>query len=310
MNTNIFEKLSASLSAPGAEKMTAGIIAEYFESEGYCVKTDNMGNVIAETGTDGEKTAVFVPMDIPGLVVTYIEDSGLVRTAPLGTYDFRSACYAPVTDGRITGVFEPEEGGTSFEKSHVDFGFADRAEAEKEIMPGDVLFYAKNAVKLKNGMTAGTGTAVSACIASVCRAARQTEKNSGKRICFVFCAQSFLNQRGAGPAAFGANPQKALCISPYDGKSIAVKILDKSLVCDRELSDVLFDCALKYDEKAVRLVKADEMSDAGKVSQAFCGIRTASLMLPAKNLGTSAEIVKESDIDALSKITVQFLNNI
>ena len=52
------------------------------------------------------------------------------------------------------------------------------------------------------------------------------------------------------------------------------------------------------------------MSDAGKVQSAQQGVRTASVMLPVKNLGSLVETVSQKDICILSDVITEALNNI
>ena len=133
---DIFERLTHALTAPGAESGFADVIKEYFKEKNASFCTDALGNLIVKTGKDenGKKIAVFVPMDASGLVVTYIEDDGKVKVAPLGKCDYRSAAFSRVTNGNITGILLPSGADSdSVDKSYVNFGFKDRSEAEKEL---------------------------------------------------------------------------------------------------------------------------------------------------------------------------------
>lgn len=309
---NIFESLVNVNTAPGAEYAAAKIITKALKSICTEAKTDALGNLIVRIGNDteiSEKTAIFVPMDAPGLVITYISDNGTVRVAPLGNIDYKSICCSDVTNGKITGVLLPDGSDTdSVDKSYVNFGFNNAAEARCALSEGDVLFFSKSAVALENGVFSGVGLGNKAAVSAVCMATEKIIKD--KCIYLVFCSQSSLYQRGSYPAAFGVKPDKALCITPFGGKNFGVKVLDKSLVCDAELTDKAYKAATKFSENAERIVLPNEMSDAGKVQSAFIGVRVASILLPVKNLGSTAETVGFSDIAVLSDIIAEFLNNI
>lgn len=309
---NIFEALINANTAPGAEGAVSEIIAEALKDTASEIKTDTLGNLIVKIGNDtenAEKTAIFVPMDAPGLVVTYINDNGNVRVAPLGNIDYKSVCYGNVTNGKITGLLLPDGGDSAgVDKSFADFGFTTGTEAREHVSEGDVLFFSKPALALKNGVFSGIGLGNKAAVSAVCMAAKKIR--SDKCVYLVFCAQSALYQRGSYSAAFGVKPDKALCIAPYNCKNFSVKVLDKSLVCDETLTDKAYEAAVKYSENAERIVSPNEMSDAGKIQSAFTGVRVASIMMPAKNLGTTAETVSISDVTTLSDIIAEFLNNI
>ena len=306
---DIFESLTKALTAPGAESGFADVIKEYFKEENASV--DALGNLIVKAGNNdtAEKIAVVVPIDIPGLVVTYIEDDGRVKVAPLGRCDYRSAAFSHVTNGNITGLLLPCAGDSdSIDKSYVNFGFKDRKEAESELSEGDVLFFERAVTELKNGKFCGAGLGVKSVASAVCEAFHKLAAD--KCVYFVFCTQSELTGRGAYPAAFGVRPEIALCVAPYSGKNFSVKVLDKSLVCDRELTEKLYSCAEKYVENIGRYVSDSEMSDAAKVQSACTGVRVAALMFPVENAHTLAETVTKENIGILSDITAEFLNNI
>lgn len=308
---DIFESLTNALTAPGAESGALDIIKEYFKEKNASVCTDALGNLIVKTGNDekSEKLAVFVPIDAPGLVVTYIEQDGKVKVAPLGKCDYRSAAFSHVTNGNVNGILLPCTGDSDcVDKSYVDFGFKDRSEAERELSEGDVLYFEGGVTELKNGRYCSAGLGVKAVAAAVCKAYEKL--SCDKCVYFVFCTQSELTGRGTYPAAFGVKPDTALCIAPYNGKNFSVKILDKTLVCDRELTEKLYGFAEKYAENVGRYVSAHEMSDAAKVQSASTGVRVAALMFPIENAGTLAESVTSESIGTLADITAEFLNNI
>ncbi len=311
---DIFEKLCTSFSAPGKEQEIAGVIKEYFGEKADGIYTDSLGNLIVRIGDEvenKEKTAVFASIDAPGLVVTYIEENGKVKVSSLGNCDYRSACCSTVANGKLSGILVPDnKEADSVDKSYVDFGFADRKEAEEVLSEGDVLFFNNSVVNLQNGLFAGTGLGMKAVVTAVCLASEKIKKSDDKCLYLVFSTQSLLNNRGAYPACFGVNCSKALCVSTFSGKGFGVKVLDKSLVCDRELTDIVYKASKKVTDNVEKVVSSTEMSDAGKVQSAKAGVRTASVMLPVKNLGSLVETVSQKDICTLSDIIAEALNNI
>lgn len=311
---DLFKKLCNSFTAPGKEQEVAGVIKEYLDEKADDIYTDNLGNLIVRIGDEGEnkeKTAVFASIDAPGLVVTYIEENGKVRVSPLGNCDYRSASCSAVTDGHISGILVPDnKEAESVDKSHVDFGFSDSKEAKGNLSEGDVLFFGNRVVNLQNALFAGAGLGMKAVVTAVCLASEKIKKSDDKCLYLVFSTQSLLNNRGAYPACFGVNCSKALCVSTFSGKGFGVKVLDKSLVCDRELTDIVYKASKKVTDNVEKVVSSTEMSDAGKVQSAKAGVRTASVMLPVKNLGSLVETVSQKDICTLSDIIAEALNNI
>lgn len=307
----IFEKISATLSAYGAEKQTAEAVCEILNGISSSVKIDNMGNVIAEIGKVTDTSpAIFAPIGRPGFVVTHIDDDGRVRVGSLGKCEYRSVCHAVLTNGKISGVLTPSgDDCTTAEKSYVNFGFKDKAEAEGELSQGDVLFIEPRTTKLFGGKISGVGAAVSAVVTAVLSAVGKI-KSDGDGVYLVFCTQSGLNQRGVIPATFGLSPKTALCVEPYCGGNIGVRVLDKLAVYDEGLTETLYGIAKGVRDDAKKLVTAEETSDAGRVATTGVGVRTASLMLPCEGVGTTAEVVSIADIEAISEIISIFPSSI
>ncbi len=302
--------------ASGAEKSVTDVIKQRLLPVADSISTDKCGNLIicidgGEYDGKKETTAVFSAVDAPGLIVTYIEDNGNIRVAPLGKCDFKSICHARVTNGKIAGILIPDSTDSqTVAECYAYFGFKDGAEAKTHLNQGDVLFFESAPVSLANGFVSGVGAGAKACAAAMVEAAEQVKKQKGKCFYFVFTAQSELMLRGSYQASFAVNADKALCLEPYAAKEFAVKVCDKSVVCDEALTDILEQSAKQCSTDIKRYVSADGLSDASRVQCAGVGTKTASLLMPSKYLGTLTETVNSGDAQQLSRIILQFLNNI
>lgn len=302
--------------ASGAEKNVADAIKQKLTGIADSISTDKCGNLIicidgGEKDGKKETIAVFSAIDAPGLIATYIEDNGNVRVAPLGKCDFVSICHAKVTNGKITGILLPHSADSkAVTECYAYFGFKDGTEAKTHISQGDVLFFESAPVSLANSFISGVGAGTKACAAAVVSAAEQVTRQKGKCFYFVFTAQSELMLRGSYQAAYAVNADKALCLEPYLGKDFAVKVCDKSVVCDEALTEALEESAKQCSTDIKRYVSADGLSDASRVQCAGIGTKTASLLMPSNHLGTLTETVNHGDAEQLSRIILQFLNNI
>lgn len=309
----LFERLINTNFCSGEESPAREIITEAFAPLADRIYTDKCGNLITVFGNEDkaqEKTAVFAPMDAPGLVVTYIEENGTVKVFPLGASNLCSALYQEATDGKITGVLYPDfKDCEKFDATHVNFGFKSREEAEIHLHQGTALFFSKTPKRLENGIVSGVGIGSAACVQTLLSAAKKAEKTEEKCTYFVFTAQSAMNGRGAYQAAYGIKPNKALTVEPYEGTSLAVKVLDKSVVCNEEMVYALECAATKSETTVKRYVSDDEISDAGKVQSAAEGIKTGSLLIPVLHKNTLAEAVDTESISSAASVISEFLNN-
>ena len=314
---DIFEKIVSANTAPGEESEVREIIQNFLSPYADEIYTDKTGNLVAvfDGGKDEsgktEDVAVFASMDVPGLIVTYIEDNGHIKVSPIGNCDYRSVCCSVVTNGKISGVLMPEsESSDKVTMSYVDFGFENAQEAGAHISLGDTLFFNTTVTALENGFISGAGLAVKACTSAVCLAAKETLCKAGKRIYFVFCCKSSLDSIGAAQTAYQINPDKALCVAPYSGKDFAVKILDGKTMCDQKLTAIAEGAITAKGYTAKRYVGEKDEGDASRVFTSGQGVKTASILMPSKYRGSLAETVQTNNISALSGIITEFLNNI
>ena len=110
---------------------------------------DPLGNLVLRTGraASGVRVLLLAHMDAPGFVVTAIEDSGLVRFAPLGPADARGLVGQRLVfaDG-IVGVVGHDHvrdpGDLRLDHLFLDIGAANGAEARARIRVGAVATYA------------------------------------------------------------------------------------------------------------------------------------------------------------------------
>ena len=105
-----FRELTKILSVSGHEEKLAAYIAEKMEPYFDTVRTDSMGNLICHKKGEGKKLMFCAHMDEIGFMVTYIEDDGYIRFAPIGGINFTATAYNEVVfeNGRL-GVIVPEE---------------------------------------------------------------------------------------------------------------------------------------------------------------------------------------------------------
>lgn len=298
----------------GREHHLTDYLGAYFKNGCQKIYTDSLNNLIIKV-TDNDKASqkigVFLPYDAVGLIVNYIEESGLVCVSPLGAISCKEMSGQVITNGKIKGVLVPlEKNAEAMDKFRGDFGFKDATDAQTHISVGDVLFFESGLVALNNCQYAGTALGVKGLVTAVMLAWERLKATHDKDIYLIFTAQSGLMGRGAFPATFGVKPDTALCLNTYDGNNFAVKVSDKALVCNEQLTGTLYECAKKHDENAVKSVFPEENSQDGIIQGAFTGVKIASLMMPIRCINSIAQKISLSTIEKTADIIGEFLNNI
>ena len=276
------------------------------------VFTDNMGNLVVQIG-DAKKPAVsiFAPADKPALTVTYIEENGCVRVHPIGNVDLRSYLYSGVTNGTLCGIFYPDSSDTdNFSSTHVNFGFKDGIKARSYVGEGDTLFFETSSVSLQNGFISGAGLSSVSLAYACCMIAKKFTRSDDYCYYFIFTSQDSLQHRSVCTATFEVKPEIAICLESYEGKEIALKVADRTLVANSKISEKLAESAGAVEINFKKQVFAEETGYAGRVQSSYTGVKTGAVLLPVSHLNSAQEIVNIADVENLCKIITHFLSNI
>jgi len=291
---------------------------------------DTMGNLLVRkgAGSSGRRVMLSAHMDEVGLMVTAIQNSGLLKFKPVGGIDSRMlvAKRLRIGDKGLPGVIgakpvhlqEKDEQKKPFreESLFIDAGFAGREEAEKHIKPGDYVSFDSACTALGEGYFRGKAFDDRAgCLILL----ELLLENNGFNFDAAFTVQEEVGTRGAEVAAYRLLPQKALvvettaagdtpeterdAVSTSLGKGPAISIMDRTIMVSREMREELAKAAEKagvpYQYR--RLTGAG--TEGGAISLSREGVKTAVVSVPCRYIHSPHSVVKESDInDTLSLV--------
>ena len=314
--------LESLLSVPtvsGGEKALTDKIDRYIKKYTDETHTDALGNLIAtrhalsKKGKKPLKLAFFCAVDAPGRIVTYIEENGLVRTAPIGKTSAERAVYTEVakTDKKYTGILIPDNGKTeATEPLYADFGFAAAKEAAKHLSLGDLLCFVPQPVALGKTQLCAPALGNKLCAAALAGLAAKTEA-AALEISFVLCAQSVLGARGAAPAAFGIQPDIAVCLEAYEGTELGLRLSDRFSVGDHDLVRQMKNAASQVGVTLLPRIDTEAVTtDTARINGAGDGTRTVTLLYPVHALGLPRERADTALCDTLVRVLEQFLQNL
>lgn len=315
--------LESLLSVPtvsGGEKALTDKIDRYIKKYTDETHTDPLGNLIAtrhalsKKGKKPLKLAFFCAVDAPGRIVTYIEENGLVRTAPIGKTSAERAVYTEVAkaDKKYTGILVPESGKTeAAEPLYADFGFAAAKEAAKHLSLGDLLCFVPQPVALGKTQLCAPALGNKLCAAALAGLAAETEAAAALETSFVFCAQSVLGARGAAPAAFGIQPDIAVCLEAYEGTELGLRLSDRFSVGDDEPVRQMKKAASQVGVTLLPRIDTEAVTtDTARINGTGAGTRTVTLLYPVHALGLPRERADTALCDTLVRVLEQFLQNL
>ncbi len=296
-------------------------------------KTDNLGNLIAVRygcGENRKKLMLCAHMDEIGFIVTFIEDKGFIRIAPIGGIHFSASAFSNVVSERgINGVLIPEGGvkpaDYKADKFLIDIGCKSRKEAEKKVKIGDFFVVSPSLTRLQGKRVCGRplddriGCAVMLNIAK-----KLSQDNVGCDIYYVFSVQEEVGCRGAKPAAFSLSPDYAIVYDvtgtgdslgaePMEcaiGNGAAIKIKDSSVICNIEVIDLLRRAAEEENIKHQLEILTYGGTDTSSIQMSGAGTRAGALSIPTRYIHSGVEMLDMSDAEACSELTIAFIKRI
>ena len=324
----LLQRLSEAHGVSGREEEVRSIILEEIRGRVDECRVDGLGNLIARkkgTGASPLRVLAAAHMDEVGLMVTLVEDSGLLRFAKVGGIDDRVLPARAVLIGskKVPGVIgiKPVHLTDKAERDKViewkqltiDIGASSRAEAERLVQRGDCAVFATDFREL-----AGTGSAWRTV------QGRAFDDRAGCAILIellkerfpfdlvaAFTVQEEVGLRGARVAAWAENPDAALVlectganevpskldISPSTrlGGGPAITIRDNNFIADPRLVEL-------FSETARELSMAHQYkqpniggTDAGAIQRVRAGVAAITLAVPARYIHSPAAIMDMND---------------
>lgn len=317
---DLLEKLTSCNSVSGNEKEIAKVIENEIKKWADSIERDALGNLIARKKGTGKKIMLAAHMDEIGIVVTFIDDKGFLRFSNVGglyTRELlgRRVCFS----NGVMGVIYTEEGNKDVRmaKLYIDIGAKDKEEAERLVSVGDTAafeggFYKRDTRIISKALDNRTGCYV------LIEAAKRIKSDND--IYFVFTTQEEVGLRGARTAAYSISPDAALAIDVTDtgdtpegikmavrmGNGAAVKVMDRSIICDSDIRTLLIELAKKNNIPYQLEIMTDGGTDAGAVHLTRDGIKTGGISIPTRYIHSPSEMCDETDLQAAIDLTVAF----
>jgi putative aminopeptidase FrvX len=325
----LLRKLSEATGVSGREDEVRAMLVEELRGTADSARVDAMGNLVAmRRGTGASKLRVLIAahMDEVGLMVTQVEDSGMLRFARVGGIDERILPARPVTIGpnRVPGVIAikpvhlAEKGETDRVAAPkdlvIDVGATTKAEAERLVARGDVAAFLSEYVEPLPGSAWRTvqGKAFddrAGCALAVALLAERLPFD----LVAAFTVQEEVGLRGARVAAYaecpdcafvlectGANEmpvKKDLSPSTRLGAGPAITVMDASFIADPRLVDLLSATASRLGIPHQFKQPNIGGTDAGAIQRARAGVPSVTLAVPCRYIHAPTGILNLDDFD-------------
>ncbi len=332
---NTLKTLISIPSISGREQKVMAKIAEILAPLTDEVKIDNMGNVIAVKYGNGEKADKKKVMlcghaDEIGFLVTFIEESGMLRIAPVGGINFVASAFTEVVSEKgVAGLLAPNSGTKPedyrADAFYIDIGAKNKKDAEKKVAIGDFFVCRPTLTRLMNGRICGRPFDDKIGCAIVIELARHFAENAPKDdIYFVCSVQEEVGCRGAKTAAYSIMPDYALV---YDvtgtgdtpgakpmavsvGGGAAIKIKDASVICHAEVVEKLHELAKENKITHQTEILLYGGTDTSSIQMTGTGAKAGALSIPSRYIHSGVEMIDMKDVKACADLSIKFIESL
>jgi endoglucanase len=305
------------------------------------VRGDRMGNSFATIGAGGApKVMLAGHIDEIGVMVTHIDENGLLRFTGVGGWDSQVLVGQRVRlstkGGEVIGVIgkkaihvmEPDERKkvSEIKSLWIDVGAKDADEAKKMVRVGDVGVLDQDLVELPNGRIASRSVDNRMGAFVVLEALRLlSENNLGAEVVAVACVQEEIGLYGARGAAFGLDPDAAVAADvthATDTPGVSKNengdhALDSGPVIDRatNISPIVSEglIAAAEAEGIPYTLEADSRStgtDADAIQFTRAGIATGLVSCPNRYMHSPNEVVSVEDVENCARVISAYVKTL
>ncbi len=291
------------------------------------VYEDNVGNLVLDLGGEGETILLAAHMDELGLVVTHIEEDGMVRFRKIGGIDDRILPNSRVTvhteKGEVPGVIgitpphlqldRGDQRVVAWHELGIDVGAESREDAEAMgIRVLDPVTLDKNVAWLGGGRTIAaraiddrSGCAV---LVELARAVGEGEVKPRGRLLLAWTVQEEVGLRGAmalaetiRPGLFIAVDTMSCCLPGITGSARlgggpVIRAVDNAYIAERKLVSRIESLARNRGID-YQVATAGGGTDAGALQRR--GVRAIALGIPVKYSHSSVEVMRLRDLEAM-----------
>ncbi len=329
----LLEKLSNASGVSGNEKDIRQVIKDEITPLVDEVSTDTMGNLFAtkKGGDNNLKVMLSAHMDEVGLFVDFVENGGIIRFKKIGGIDDRVLLSKKVFVGenKTPGVIGLTpihlQGGKKKEVIKSDDMFIDigaTAKDDKLAKVGDTAVFATKFAQSGDILRGKAFDDRAGCGVLI----ELLKGTYPFTICGVFTVQEELGLRGAKIAAYNVNPDFAFAlegttagdtpterdVSPSTsmGKGPAITFMDRSLISNKRLLDLLVDTAKKENIPFQFKRTITGGTDSGAIHLQRGGIPSITVSVPVRYIHSPVGLMNQNDFNNAVKLMEKSLQRV
>ena len=308
----------------GREHSVSQKIAELAKDFSDDIYSDALGNLVVHKKGNGRKIMVSAHMDTIGFAVTFIDDGGYLRFAPVGGIMPQNiaGCRVVFQNG-VKGIVCMDETADmsklNTDNFYIDIFSDGREDALSKVSIGDFAVFDTSVFKNGDYIVAGCLDNRIGC-AVLLKVLFEISKNaeaSENDLYFVFTVQEEVGTRGASAIAFAIDPELAINIDVTDcgelpskkvpcpvktGNGPAIKIMDGSIVANLKVIELLRSTAEELGIKTQNDVITAGGTDSGTIQKSRGGVFTGGVSVPCRYMHSASEAICIRDADDSARL--------
>jgi len=324
----LIQRLTETFSPSGYESAIREVIRTEVKPFADEIRVDQLGNLIVRKGKaakNGRKIMIAAHMDEIGLVASHIDPRGFVRFTNIGgVRPFHlmggRVRFANGTPGIIYA--EPLDKPTdapALDKCFIDVGATN--DKNHPIKVGDVAAFERPFMAMGDRLVAKSMDDRIGCAVAI--ESLKKLKASPHEVYFVFTVQEEVGLRGAGPSAYGIEPDLGFSIDVTGwgdtpgmknvelalGKGPAIKIKDGGMLSDPRIVQWMIKTAEKNRIPYQREILLGGTTDATAMQVSRAGVPVGCISIPCRYVHAPSEMVDLNDVQNAVKLIVKLLSN-
>ena len=340
MNLPLLKELSEAPGVPGREERIRAILERELKPLADEITTDPMGNLIAIKKTKSKnpkRVLLACHIDEIGFYVKHIDDKGFLRIHNVGGFDTRNLLARRVlvqasSGDDLVGLLNPTGRPIHIAKEEDKKKIPEISEflvdlclpanqVQKKVRIGDPVTLIQEFSEIGNCVS---GKCMDNRVAAfVAIEAMRKAKSPKYEVILAATVQEEVGCRGAGPAAYSAQPDIALAIDttlcvdvpgvPEDervtkqGDGVALTLMDSATISDRKLIDDFESIAKKKKIPHQLSILPRGGTDAAPMQRARGGYRAMTLSVPTRYIHTVTECIHKRDLQAAIDLLAAWL---
>jgi len=322
------KRLTEAFGISGFEEEIRAAIREEIAGTVDDVRVDALGNLVAfRRGTGGGKRVMLAAhMDQIGLMVTYIDEKGYMRFAPVGGI-FPLTCWGTQVrfgDGTVGTVGldgrAKRSEAPALKDMFIDVGVSSRADVKQKV--GDVATFIYPFVAQGNAWFASNHDDRVGCIVLAQLLRELKGAPISHDLYAVFTTQEEVGLRGATTSAYAIDPEIGIALDvtltgdlPYAtpamevamGKGVAIKVQDGGMISHTGLNKLLIAAAEGAGIPYQLEVLLGGTTDARSMQVTRAGVPATCLSIPSRHVHTPSQLVDRRDVEGAVALLKAFL---